>query len=118
MQVQMLKLSKPYSINIPDTSEPTYIDTGWINAFTVCKDRAGEPESGWCATRMTLSSLPSIKGSASAIAFGTSQTDTGVPSGFSTGLQRPDQPPKGVTWYAHLYKRLGLVQLEGWTPLR
>ncbi|WP_089727823.1 group II intron maturase-specific domain-containing protein [Candidatus Thiosymbion oneisti] len=25
--------------------------------------------------------------------------------------QRPDRPPKGVTWYAHLYKQLGLVQL-------
>ncbi|WP_218068152.1 group II intron reverse transcriptase/maturase [Candidatus Thiosymbion oneisti] len=25
--------------------------------------------------------------------------------------QRPFRPPKGVTWYTHLYKRLGLVQL-------
>ena len=25
--------------------------------------------------------------------------------------QRPYRPPKGVTWYEHLYKRLGLVQL-------
>jgi len=32
--------------------------------------------------------------------------------------QRPHRPSNGVTWYAHLYKRLGLVQLEGWTPLR
>lgn len=25
--------------------------------------------------------------------------------------QRPDRPPRGVSWYAHLYKQLGLVQL-------
>ena len=25
--------------------------------------------------------------------------------------QRPSRPPAGVTWYAHLYKQLGLVQL-------
>ncbi len=25
--------------------------------------------------------------------------------------QRPYRPPKGVSWYAHLYKQLGLVQL-------